>query len=114
MARRGGLALAVCAAGLLLSAPAVQAAPRIPHVPPGLPGEPWEHVSVSTVARDRVPDYQEFCWIKDLFFGPDEWVVTAPEGAVPELPTRIARATAPTLPEYLGRTRTMRRFFRLT
>ena len=38
MARRGGLALAVCAAGLLLSAPAVQAAPRIPHVPPGLPG----------------------------------------------------------------------------
>ena len=38
MARRGGLALAVCAAGLLLTAPAVQAAPRIPHVPPGLPG----------------------------------------------------------------------------
>src|SRR5438067_11135481 len=38
VARRGGLALAVCAAGLLLTAPAVQAAPRIPHTPPGLPG----------------------------------------------------------------------------
>ena len=41
MARRGGLALAVCAAGLLLTAPAVQAAPHIPQTPqtpPGLPG----------------------------------------------------------------------------
>ena len=38
MARRGGLALAVCAAGLLLTAPAVQAAPHIPRTPPGLPG----------------------------------------------------------------------------
>jgi membrane-anchored mycosin MYCP len=38
VARRGGLALAVCAAGLLLTAPAVQAAPHIPHIPPGLPG----------------------------------------------------------------------------
>jgi sarcosine oxidase subunit gamma len=29
-----------------------------------------------------------------LWLGPDEWLVTVPEGAVPELPTRIARATA--------------------
>ena len=35
VARRGGLALAVCAAGLLLPALAVQAAP---HIPQGLPG----------------------------------------------------------------------------
>ena len=41
MARRGGLALAVCAAALLLTGPAVQAAPRAPqglHAPQGLPG----------------------------------------------------------------------------
>ena len=47
MARRGGLALAVCAAALLLTGPAAQAAPRAPHglgapqglgAPHGLPG----------------------------------------------------------------------------
>src|SRR5437773_868776 len=38
VARRGGLALAVCASGLLLSAPAGRAASRISHAPPGLPG----------------------------------------------------------------------------
>jgi membrane-anchored mycosin MYCP len=41
VARRGGLALAVCAAGLLLTSPAVQAAPRTlhtPHILQGLPG----------------------------------------------------------------------------
>jgi sarcosine oxidase subunit gamma len=32
--------------------------------------------------------------VRVLWLGPDEWLVTAPQGAVPELPTRIARATA--------------------
>jgi sarcosine oxidase subunit gamma len=32
--------------------------------------------------------------VRVLWLGPDEWLVTAPEGAVPELPTRIARAIA--------------------
>ena len=32
--------------------------------------------------------------VRVLWLGPDEWLVTAPVGAVPELPTRIARATA--------------------
>jgi sarcosine oxidase subunit gamma len=32
--------------------------------------------------------------VRVLWLGPDEWLVTVPEGAVPELPTRIARATA--------------------
>jgi sarcosine oxidase subunit gamma len=32
--------------------------------------------------------------VRVLWLGPDEWLVTAPEGAVPELPTRIARAVA--------------------
>lgn len=39
----------------------------------GMPGEPWEHVSVS--ARLGVPRWEEMCWIKDLFWGPDEWVI---------------------------------------
>ena len=32
--------------------------------------------------------------VRVLWLGPDEWLVTAPEGAVPELPTRITRAVA--------------------
>src|SRR5437868_2063313 len=32
--------------------------------------------------------------VRVLWLGPDEWLVTAPEGAVPELPTRISRAVA--------------------
>lgn len=36
-------------------------------------GEGWEHVSVSR--RDRIPTWEEMCEVKDLFFGPDEWVV---------------------------------------
>lgn len=39
----------------------------------GLPGEPWEHVSVS--ARYGVPQWAEMCWVKSLFWGPGEWVV---------------------------------------
>jgi sarcosine oxidase, subunit gamma len=32
--------------------------------------------------------------VRVSWLGPDEWLITAPEGAVPELPTRIARALA--------------------
>src|SRR5689334_13171314 len=32
--------------------------------------------------------------VRVLWLGPDEWLITAPDGAVPELPTRIARALA--------------------
>ena len=33
----------------------------------------WEHVSVST--RRRVPNWTEMSFVKDLFWGDDEWVV---------------------------------------
>ena len=33
----------------------------------------WEHVSVSR--SDRCPTWGEMCEVKELFFGPDEWVV---------------------------------------
>ena len=33
----------------------------------------WEHVSVSR--QDRCPTWAEMCEVKDLFFGPDEWVM---------------------------------------
>ena len=33
----------------------------------------WEHVSVST--RRRPPNWQEMCFVKDLFFDPEETVV---------------------------------------
>ena len=39
----------------------------------GMPGEPWDHVSVSTQAR--VPNWAEMCWIKSLFFDDEETVV---------------------------------------
>lgn len=39
----------------------------------GLPGPPWEHVSMSHVSR--TPTWEEMCWLKDLFFGPQECVV---------------------------------------
>ncbi len=38
-----------------------------------LPPPPWEHVSVST--RLSVPRWEEMCWIRDVFFLPEEWVV---------------------------------------
>ena len=55
---------------------------RIPAYLAGLP-LPLEPNRVATMRTVRV-----------LWLGPDEWLVTAPEGAVPELPTRIARAVA--------------------
>lgn len=33
----------------------------------------WEHVSVST--RRRVPNWTEMCFVKDLFWAPEECVV---------------------------------------
>lgn len=39
----------------------------------GLPGEPWEHVSVS--AAVRCPTWEEMCFVKRLFFRSDECVV---------------------------------------
>lgn len=38
-----------------------------------LSGPPWEHVSVSTT--QRTPTWEEMCFIKDLFFAPEECVV---------------------------------------
>ena len=39
----------------------------------GLPGAPWEHVSVSTMLR--CPLWSEMCWVKKLFFDDDECVI---------------------------------------
>lgn len=39
----------------------------------GLPGTPWEHVSIS--ARYGCPTWVEMCWVKGLFWEPGEWVV---------------------------------------
>jgi hypothetical protein len=33
----------------------------------------WKHVSVST--RRRNPNWQEMCWVKDLFWDPEDCVV---------------------------------------
>ena len=39
-------------------------------------GHGWQHVSVSKVNQPRkVPNYDHMCAIKELFWGPDEWVV---------------------------------------
>ena len=55
MARRGGLALAACAAALLLTSPAVQAAPHTPYTARGLPGPrpgcPSQHGSAAPAAE---------------------------------------------------------------
>ena len=39
----------------------------------GLPGEAWEHVSVST--NTRTPTWREMEWVRDLFFTDDELVL---------------------------------------
>lgn len=42
----------------------------------GLPGEPWEHVSVSVADRPKhTPSWPEMAWVKDLFWRPDEAVM---------------------------------------
>lgn len=46
------------------------------------PRVPWEHVSACARAKnskgrnyERVPNWEEMCWIKDLFWGEEETVV---------------------------------------
>lgn len=39
----------------------------------GLPGVPWEHVSVST--PNRCPTWEEMAWVKSLCWGDEECVV---------------------------------------
>lgn len=34
---------------------------------------PWEHVSVSL--EDRCPTWEEMCWVKSLFWEPEECVI---------------------------------------
>jgi hypothetical protein len=41
----------------------------------GAENMPWEHVSVSLVAGDRLPTWGEMCWVKSLFWGSEERVV---------------------------------------
>lgn len=38
---------------------------------------PWEHVScrVTAYRGDRIPTWEEMCWVKDQFWGDDECVV---------------------------------------
>jgi hypothetical protein len=38
-------------------------------------GMGWEHVSISLPYRKRCPTWEEMCWIKDLFWDPEEVVV---------------------------------------
>jgi hypothetical protein len=37
------------------------------------PDIPWEHVSVSL--KNRCPTWAEMCWVKDMFWEPEETVV---------------------------------------
>lgn len=39
----------------------------------GLPGPPWEHVSVSV--NGRVPTWEEMCFVKDIWWEPNETVI---------------------------------------
>ena len=41
----------------------------------GLPGEPWEHVSVSIQGKLRCPTWEDMELIRKLFWGPDETVM---------------------------------------
>lgn len=38
-------------------------------------GGGWEHVSIAPYNRDYTPSWDDMCWLKDLFFRADEWVV---------------------------------------
>ncbi len=45
-------------------------------VPPDHPAFRWEHVSVSRdFPQGAVPTWEMMCWIRDLFFLPEEWVL---------------------------------------
>lgn len=39
----------------------------------GYPPPAWEHVSVSTAVR--CPTWEEMCWVKDLFWDPEDVVI---------------------------------------
>ena len=38
-------------------------------------GGGWDHVSVSLRSARRCPTWDEMCFVKELFFADDEWVV---------------------------------------
>lgn len=38
-------------------------------------GGGWDHVSVAPFRPSYTPSWDDMCWIKDLFFYPDEWAV---------------------------------------
>jgi hypothetical protein len=38
-------------------------------------GGGWEHVSVSIEGARRCPNWEEMCWVKDMFWTPEEWVM---------------------------------------
>lgn len=38
-------------------------------------GGGWEHVSVSPVGKKRCPTWEEMCYVKSLFWSPDEVVI---------------------------------------
>lgn len=42
-----------------------------------LPGEPWEHVSVSIIRSGKtlIPTWAEMCYVKSLFWKDDETVI---------------------------------------
>ncbi len=35
----------------------------------------WDHVSVTILNEERCPTWEEMCWVKSLFFKPNECVV---------------------------------------
>lgn len=53
----------------------------------GLPGEPWEHVSVSLLMQPgKTPSWPEMAWVKGLFWGPEAG------GEGPQRPSHLNRA----------------------
>lgn len=38
-------------------------------------GMGWQHVSVSLHGENATPSWEVMCWIKELFFEPEDWVV---------------------------------------
>lgn len=38
-------------------------------------GGGWEHVSVSAYDKHYTPSWEDMCWLKSVFFLPEEWAV---------------------------------------
>lgn len=38
-------------------------------------GGGWEHVSIAPFNRKYTPSWDDMCYIKDMFFKPEEWAV---------------------------------------